>query len=79
VLGGIRIPNVPPAATQPVESVSAYPCVRISGVAMVPIVAVVAAREPQMAPNPAQAAIVAQARPPGSQLSHYCLHCISLC
>ena len=37
---------------------------------MVPIVAQVAAQEPQMAPKPAQAATVAQAREPGSRFSH---------
>lgn len=34
------------------------------------MVAAVAAQEPQMAPNPAQAATVPQAREPGSRESH---------
>ena len=53
VLGGIRMPSVPPMAMEPVDSLSAYPYLRISGRAMVPMVAQVAAQEPQMAPKPA--------------------------
>ena len=62
--GGIKNPSVPPAATAPVESSGAYLNRFISGSATRPIVTADASEEPDNAANPAQAAIVAEARPP---------------
>jgi len=64
VLGGIITPRVPAAATQPVARESSYPYLFISGMATLPMAAAVAFVEPHMAAKPAQAAIVAMARPP---------------
>ena len=71
VLGGIKIPNVPPKAIDPVDRRASYPSLRISGKETAPMVAQVAGVEPQMAPKPAQAAIVAQAKLPGTRESHF--------
>ena len=65
VLGGMRIPRLPPAATTPVARAGSYRYFFISGRATEAIVAAVALVEPQMAEKPAQAPIVAMARPPG--------------
>jgi len=65
VLGGIRIPRLPPAATTPVASAGSYRYFFISGSATEAIVAAVALVDPQIAENPAQAPIVATASPPG--------------
>ncbi len=70
MLGGMRMPSVPPIAIEPVGEPVRVLVLRISGSAIVPIVAQVAAHEPQIAPNPAQAAIVPQARLPGRRDSH---------
>ena len=64
VLGGMRMPSVPPAAMQPVARVLAYLNLRISGKATTPMVTAQATEEPQMAANPPQAATVAMASPP---------------
>ena len=64
VLGGMRMPNVPPAAMQPVARVLAYLNFRISGMATTPMVTAQATEEPQMAAKPPQAAMVATASPP---------------
>ena len=66
VLGGIKIPSVPEAATVPVAKVSLYLYFFISGSAILPMVAAVAAVDPQMAANPAQAITVAIVNPPRS-------------
>ncbi len=58
------MPSVPDAATVPVESVLSYPYFLISGRAICPMVAAVAAVEPQIAAKPAQASTVATVRPP---------------
>src|SRR5660398_169491 len=50
-LGGISMARVPAAATLAVERESAYLNLRISGRAMLPMVAQVAVLEPQTAPN----------------------------
>src|SRR5680860_1518032 len=50
-LGGISIARVPAAATLAVERESAYLNLRISGRAILPMVAQVAGLEPQTAPN----------------------------
>ena len=71
-LGGIRMPSVPPAATEPVASLGSYPILRICGSATVVMVAAVAMLEPLMAAKPAQAATVAMASPPRRCLSQVC-------
>mgnify|MGYP003322120043 FL=1 len=62
--GGIKIPNVPPAAKAPVLKALEYPIFLSSGKATLPIVAAVANEDPQIAPNPAQAPTAAIATPP---------------
>ena len=64
VLGGMRMPGVPPAAMQPVESESSQFRRRIAGSASVAIVAAVAGAEPQMAEKPALVATAAAQSPP---------------
>ena len=65
--GGTSWPNVPPAAMLPVDKASEYPWRRISGWAALPMVSAVAIDEPVMAPNPAQAPMVASASPPRNE------------
>lgn len=62
--GGIKKPSVPPAATEPVARLSAYLYFFISGRATRPMVTAEAKDDPESAANPAQAAIVADAKPP---------------
>src|SRR5688572_30924304 len=57
--GGMRMPSVPAEATQPAAKPSSYPWRRISGIATLEKVAAVAIDEPQIAPNAAQAPMVA--------------------
>ena len=64
ILGGIKIPRVPPAATHPVDSLGSYLYLVISGMATMAMVAPVANEEPHMAANPQQAMMVAMASPP---------------
>ena len=58
------MPSVPPAAIDAVDKLSAYPNLRISGMATFDMVAAVANDDPQIAAKPPQARIVAIARPP---------------
>ena len=53
------MPRVPPAAMAPAAVERAYPRSSISGSAIRAMVAVVATEDPDIAPNPAQAPIVA--------------------
>jgi hypothetical protein len=69
MLGGIRIPRVPPTETEPTASRLLYPRLIISGTDTRPTVAAVAGLDPQMAANPVQVAMLLMASPPGSQLS----------
>src|SRR5258708_24830292 len=62
--GGIRIPMLPPAASDPVASLSSYPALRISGSAILVMVAAVTIDDPHTAPKQAEAAMGAIARPP---------------
>ena len=62
--GGIRMPSVPPAAIDPAAKESACLKRRISGIDTRAIVAAVASDDPQIAPKPAQAAMVDMERPP---------------
>ena len=62
--GGIKIPNVPPAAIDPLARPSSYPTLRIDGSATFDMVAAVANDDPHTALNPPHATIVAIARPP---------------
>ena len=70
VLGGIRIPNVPPAAMHPVASESSYLKRFISGSATMPMVAAAARDDPDMAAKPPQAPTVAMLSPPGRKPIH---------
>ena len=70
VLGGIMMARLPAEAKQPVRRASSYPYRFISGRVTLPMAAAAAVVEPHMAPNPAQAAMVASARPPGRRPSH---------
>ena len=65
MLGGISASSVPPLATTPVASPLSYLCLSISGTAIRAMVAAAAILEPEAAPKPAQAQLVATARPPG--------------
>src|SRR4029079_13047814 len=62
--GGMSTSSVPAEATQPAANDGSYPCLRISGIATLEKVAAVAIDEPQIAPNSAQAPIVALANAP---------------
>src|SRR5260370_36634580 len=62
--GGIRIPMLPPAASDPVASLSSYPALRISGSAILVMVAAGTIDDPHTAPKQAEAGMVAIARPP---------------
>ena len=55
---------MPAEATAPAANAGSYPCRRISGIATLENVAAVAIDEPQIAPNSAQAPIVAFAKAP---------------
>ena len=56
----MRIPNVPPAATEGAENPSSYSALRTSGRDIRVIVAAVATEDPEIAPNAPEAAIVAR-------------------
>ena len=60
----MRIPSVPPAATQPVDSRSSYLNRSISPSATFPIVSALATEDPDRAANPPQPMTVALASPP---------------
>jgi hypothetical protein len=70
ILGGIKIPRVPPAAMHPVAKLESYLNRFISGKAMVPMVAPEARLVPVQAAKPVHAKFVAIANPPGSLPSH---------
>ncbi|MBA7587561.1 hypothetical protein ES708_29592 [subsurface metagenome] len=64
MLGGIKMPIVPPAATLPVANLGLYSNFLISGKDTDPIVAAVAVLEPLIAANIALPATVAMAKLP---------------
>ena len=64
MLGGIRIPRLPPAAQVPVDNDLLYLYLFISGIATEPIVAAVAIVEPQAAENAVHPIMVPIASPP---------------
>ena len=66
MLGGIIIPNVPPAATEPAANFLSYPLLIISGTATIPTTATVTGLEPETAAKPADEPIPLTARLPGS-------------
>ena len=70
MLGGIKTPNVPPAAIHPVASSAEYPLFLISGIPIVPIAAHVAGLDPLRAANIEQAPILETTKPPGNLQSH---------
>jgi hypothetical protein len=63
-LGGMTTPRVDPTATEELLKIGWYPRFFISGNDTEVIVAAVAVLDPQIAAKPAQAMIVAIARPP---------------
>src|SRR5215468_9013752 len=65
MLGGISASRVPPLATTPVASPLSYLALSISGTAILAMVAAAAMLDPEAAPKPAQAQLVATASPPG--------------
>src|SRR5262245_7805793 len=67
MLGGMSASKVPPEAQTPVASPLSYLCLSISGTASRAITAAAATLEPDAAPKPAQAQLVATASPPGIQ------------
>src|SRR5512139_461123 len=71
MLGGMRKPRVPPAATLPVESRGSYLNRSISGRATVPMAAAVATEDPDTAAKAPHAPIVATASPPGTRRNHF--------
>ena len=68
--GGIKIPNVPAAAVNPIAKEVLYPFSSISGTSKVPIAMVVAAEDPVIAAKTAVAATPAIAKPPRTQPIH---------
>ena len=66
MLGGMRMPSVPPAAREPRTIFSLYCCFWNAGNATVPIVAPVATLEPEIDANTAQLAMLVCRSPPGS-------------
>jgi len=70
ILGGMRIPSVPPAARDPRESFESYPLFSRAGMAMVPMVAAVAGEEPQMAAKREQLTTFEWSNPPGIPPTH---------
>src|SRR5438477_5555036 len=68
--GGIRMPSVPPAASEPKMSGRAYPRRSISGMAIMPMVAAVATLEPEIAAKIAHEKMLATASPPGRNETH---------
>src|SRR5688572_20042660 len=67
MLGGISASSVPPLAQTPVASPLSYLRLSISGTASRAITAAAATLEPEAAPKPAHAQLVATARPPGNR------------
>ena len=72
MLGGISASSVPPEAHTPVASPLSYFRFSISGTASRAITAAAATLEPEAAPKPAQAQLVATASPPGSAPNQAC-------
>ena len=70
MLGGISASSVPPLAHTPVASPLSYLFLSISGTARRAITAAAATLDPEAAPKPAQAQLVATASPPGSAPNH---------
>src|SRR3990172_1116463 len=64
--GGMGAPGGPPLAHTPVARPLSYLCFNISGMARRAITAAAATLDPEAAPKPAQAQLVATASPPGS-------------
>ena len=65
MLGGMRMPSVPPAQTDPRSILSLYPLAIIVGIATTPSVAAVATLDPEVAAIRAQAPILVCKSPPG--------------
>src|SRR5262245_44294804 len=72
MLGGISASSVPPLAQTPVASPLSYLALSISGTASRAITAAAATLDPEAAPKPAQAQLVATASPPGSAPNQAC-------
>ena len=69
MLGGIRMPRVPPAAREPMTRRSLYPRCRKDGSETRLMVAEVATLEPEHAANTAQEAMLVCSSPPGRNTS----------
>src|SRR5262245_38025242 len=72
MLGGISASSVPPLAQTPVARPLSYLFLSISGTASRAITAAAATLDPDAAPKPAQAQLVATASPPGSAPNQAC-------
>ena len=70
ILGGIKIPNVPPAAKDPITIRSEYPRCRNDGSDTRLIVAEVATLDPEQAAKMAQDTMLVWIRPPGRKNIH---------
>src|SRR3990170_273974 len=70
MLGGISASSVPPLAQTPAARALSYLCLSISGIARRAITAAAAMLDPDAAPKPAHAQLVATASPPGIQPNH---------
>src|SRR5660397_91572 len=71
MLGGIRIPRVPPATMAPEATALEYPLLRISGIPAEPTAAAVAGDDPHNAAKIAETTTLVIARPPGSLPNHF--------
>jgi hypothetical protein len=70
MLGGMRMPSVPPAAMEPSTMRSLYRLALNAGMATTPMVAAVATLDPEFAASSADAAMLVCRRPPGRGASH---------
>jgi hypothetical protein len=69
MLGGIRMPSVPPAANDPKKSGGLYLRFSMLGIETVPIVAAVATDDPEVAAKSALEATLVCIKPPGNQFT----------
>ena len=66
MLGGIKMPSVPDAATTPIAYRLSYPLATMAGISVPPTAAAVAGLDPDIAAHSAHAAPVTSASPPVS-------------
>ncbi len=70
MLGGMRIPSVPPAQTEPVINSLLYPRLSILGIAISPIIVTEAAITPTQAAKMVPIAMLLTANPPLNPPNH---------